>query len=126
LSWTPRPLDNPRDGMQDFSRWYRAGTAPRKISPSDIDCVFHDKIKDRCLFIEFKPHPSQLHFAQLWTLQCLVRQGNAALVVCCEQKDEPYADSDPIRVGEVLANGATYWSDQDIAWLNRYIKKFYE
>lgn len=126
MNWTPRPLDNPRDGMQDFSRWYRPGTAPRKISPADIDAVLHDGKTRKCLFLEFKPSKHAVVRAQTWMLADLVREGHTCLYVCAEQKDEYYEDDFPIEVGVVHADQSIDWLQETIADLNSRIKRFYE
>jgi len=124
--WVPRELNKPRDGMQTFSRWYRPGSAPRKISPADIDCVFHDGERGRCLFIEFKSEHGGLANAQRRTLAGLAAQGNVCLVVIAEQKDEPYPDDFPLRIGEVRPDGNVVWFGDTIAGLNARITQFYE
>lgn len=123
--WTPRPLDHPRPGMQDFSRWYRPGTAPRKISPADIDAVLHDGKTGKCLFIEFKPSEHTIVRAQTWLMADLVKQGHTCLYVCGEQIDLPYPDSFAIAVGEVRPDQSIVWSDETIEDLNERIKRFY-
>ena len=104
-----------RGGLQDTGNWLEWDLLPREITPTDLDGVFHDRVHDRILFLEYKPSSVALSQGQLQTLQTLVRQGNWAFVVACSDNGHSgISDDTPISISAIqptTENWTWKWSD---------------
>lgn len=131
--WTGHKLKFHRPGLSDFSLWLRDGSAPRRIRPTDIDCLFHDSKRSRFMLLEFKP-TKDVPLGQRTAFVDFAEQGNIVYIVVDPNSGRFWRkegvsvlpDDYPLEVSQVLPYTPLSFTSTNVAGLNELVQEFYK